>query len=333
MIACCEQFGGLNLMIRFASTNKNTRKVDDAAELSKEDQEYFLIYQERCDRLRDRTKSVAKRYQNSVYIVGRPGSGKTHVIRETLEDSGTQHVNRNGRMSAMGLYEQLASHAESTIVIDDIPSLLSDRMALQILMAALGGEPGQPRPVTYSTKRKDDRGKAFNFSGGIIAVSNVPPRRDPLVDAFVSRSVLLEHEPTDEELAAVMRYTAFKGFTDMTPDECQLVVEFVINESRANDFRLDLRSMVKGFQDFRQCKDGNATRPWTELIRTSMKQILRPAPTEVPSKQEQIEQEREMVKQAMEKYPNDTKKQMAETGLKRSKFYSLRREIIAANGR
>lgn len=76
----------------------------------------------------------------------------------------------------MGLYEQLALHPESVIVIDDIPSLLGERTALQILMAALGGEPGEPRPVTYSTKNKDERGKAFDFSGGVIAISNVPLR-------------------------------------------------------------------------------------------------------------------------------------------------------------
>jgi hypothetical protein len=63
-----------------------------------------------------------------------------------------------------------------------------------------------------------------------------------------------------------------------------------------------------------------------------MMQILRPAPTEVPSKQEQIEQDREKVKQAMRKYPNDTKAQIAETGLSKSTFYARRGEIIAANG-
>jgi hypothetical protein len=172
----------------------------------------------------------------------------------------------------------------------------------------------------------------FNFCGGIIAISNVPLGLDPLAVALGSRGVVLEHDPAPEELAARMRYLATKGYMDMTPDVCQLVVEFLIDVCRANGFRLDLRSMVKGFQDYRQHKHGHASRDWKELIRSSMMQILRPAPTVVLSKQEQIERQREQVKQAMRKYPNDTKKQMAETGLKKSVFYARRREIIAANG-
>jgi hypothetical protein len=319
-------------MINLANSNRKKKFTEVSKQLSAEDQEHLRIYQERCDRLRDRTISVAKRYQNAAYIVGRPGSGKTHIIRETLENNDVGHVYRNGRMTPMGLYEQLASHPESLIVIDDIPSLLAEKMALQILMAALGGEPGQPRPVTYTTKSKDERGKAFDFSGGIIAISNVPLRRDPLSDAIVSRSVLLEHEPTDEELAAVMRLTASQGYGDMTPAECHEVVRFVIDESRANDFRLDLRCMTKGFQDYRQCKCGDAIRPWKELIRSSMKQIHRPAPLAILSKQEQIELEREHVKQLTRLFPDDVKKQMAESGMKKTKFYSLRKTVLAANG-
>lgn len=144
--------------------------------------------------------------------------------------------------------------------------------------------------------------------------------------------MLLEHEPTDEELAAVMRFEATKGLEDMTAAECRDVAEFILDESRANDFRLDLRYMKKGFQDFRQHKHGNASRPWKELIRSSMKQIFRPAPIVVLSKHEQIDREREDVRKLMQAYPEDTTRQIAESGLKRSKFYALRSAIRAANG-
>lgn len=56
----------------------------------------------------------------------------------------------------------------------------------------------------------------FEFSGGIIAISNLPLSRDPVADAVASRVRPLEHEPTDEMIAAFMREQALNGFSDMT---------------------------------------------------------------------------------------------------------------------
>lgn len=297
--------------------------------LSSQDRHHLLIFERRCDFVRDRTRSVADRYQNGLYLVGRPGSGKTHTVIETLESINARYIYRNSRMTPMGLFEELCAHPEHTIVLDDISALFDQRQALQILMAALDGKPGQARPVTYTAKNKHER-RSFYFRGGIIAISNIPLRRDPLAEAIVSRVVLQEHEPTDEELAAVMRHAAIKGNEDMSPEECNVVVEFVIQESRANDFRLDLRFMGKGLQDYRQQRDGKARRPWQELIRASMKQILRQAPRSAPSKQDEIKLECEMVSRLIEKYPDDTPRQITESGLSKSTFYERRRMLRTA---
>jgi hypothetical protein len=115
-------------------------------------------------------------------------------------------------MSAMGLYCLLEEHPEYTIVLDDIGSLFDQRFALQILLAALGGKPGFPRPITYTIKEKS---QSFEFNGTVIAISNVRFRRDPLTDAVVSRIPDLEHNPSDEQIAAFMRSQAQKGYEDL----------------------------------------------------------------------------------------------------------------------
>ena len=126
--------------------------------------------------------------------------------------------------------------------------------------------------ATYTTKNER---KSFQFAGGIIAISNLPLRRDPLADAIASRSVLLEHEPTDEMIAAFMRFRASQGHLDLTPKACLEVVDFVIRECRASDYRLDLRHMTKALQDYRQHKHGKALRPWQELVKSSLKQLFK----------------------------------------------------------
>jgi hypothetical protein len=313
------------LMIDSKQTESG-RRNQRATELREEDEKQLRIYQKRCELLQDRTVSVTQRYQTGVYIVGRTGSGKTHTVLDALEKMEASYVVRNSHMTPMGLFEELANHPEHTIVLDDIPNLFGKPQALQILMAALGGEPGQPRLVTYSAKSTAEGCKSFHFVGGIIAISNLPMRRDPLSDALGSRLVLLQHEPSDEELAAVMRDAACKGFENLTADECREVVEFVIAECRTNEFRLNLRFMRKGLEDFRQHKDGFARRPWQELSRSNMQQLLHTGSEAAVTKQEQIKQEVELVRTLEQKFPGETKRQMAESGLRKTVFYERRRQ-------
>jgi hypothetical protein len=227
----------------------------------------------KLDLLRDRTRAVAERYQNGVYVVGRAGTGKTFTIVETLKRLDAPWAYRNGRVSAAGLFALLQEHPEHTVVLDDVTSLMGNKDALQVLIAALGGEPGQPRTVTYTIKSGEGR-QSFEFRGGVVAVSNLPLRRDPLVDGVQSRVPLLEHEPSDEQLAAFMRQRAAKGFEDLSPAECGEVVEYLIAESRAADYRLDLRAMSKAWQDRRLAKHGKAKRPWQELVASMLKRIV-----------------------------------------------------------
>jgi hypothetical protein len=293
-------------------------------ELSSEDWQQLLLFESRCDYVRDRTRSVAYGYQNALFLTGRSGSGKSFLVTQTLKEIGALHTYRCAHMTALGLFHELETHCEHVVVLDDIGSLFDDRQALQILLAALGGKPGESRQVTYSTANRDGR-KKFDFTGGIIAISNSPLRRDPLGDALHSRMVVQEHEPLDPELAAFMRYLATRKFMDLSPSECRVVVEFIISESRLNDYRLDLRSMEQGWQDYRQWRDGKSHRTWKELIRANMTQPVRQAPRAAITKQQEIELECEQVLRLEEKYPGNRTKQIAESGLTQSTFYERRR--------
>ena len=299
--------------------------------VSAEDQDHLHRFDLMRDLLRDRTRAVAEHYQNGCYIVGRPGSSKTFTILEELKRLGLPWTYRNSRMSAAGRYAMLQEHPQHAIVLDDIPTMLSDKASLQMLMAALGGEPGKPRPVTYTTK---DTRLSFDFCGGIIAVSNVPLRRDPLADALQSRIPLLEHEPSDEMLAAFMRTCSAAGFEDLTPNECRDVVEFVIGESAACDYRLDLRVLRKGWQDYRLAKHGKARRPWKELVASGLKKIIKPVtPMPGSSREATKQREQDLARQLFRRFPEPAEKVerdlawQAATGKSPDSLYRRRREL------
>ena len=285
-------------------------------QLSQQDEQFVQDFERKAQLIKDRVSSVIHGYHVGCYLVGRPGTSKSWTVRTELEKYEEPWAFQNARMTPMGLFDFLANHPEHTIVLDDIGTLFKSDQAMQILMAALDGNPSKPRTVTYKSKDKDLH---FQFSGTIIAISNVPLRHDPLAQALGSRIVVLEHEPTDDELAAYARSLALRGFEDLDADECLQVVEFVLEETREYDLRLDLRHVTKAWQDFRQEKHGKAKTCWQDLVRTSLQKLV--ANPMAQSKKDEIEQEVQTVLEMKRRFPDDTQRQMAASGLKKSTFY------------
>ena len=280
-------------------------------------------FNDKLQLIRDRVRGVAEKYHTACYLVGRPGTSKTFTVREELERIGVPFVIRNARMTPMGLFEFLNEHPEHVVVLDDIATLFNQDAALQILMAALDGNPSEPRKVTYKSK---DRDTSFEFTGGIVAISNVALRHDPLASAVASRVTQVEHEPSDEEIAAFMRKLASAGYKDLPVEHCQEVVAFVVTETRNFDERLDLRHLTKAFEDRRQWEHGHAETDWRSLVRSSMRKVILSKPKTL-SKADEINQQRNKVSDALKRFPNDRNKQIEFTGVGKSTFYKRLKEI------
>lgn len=290
---------------------------------SQPDPRLLNSFDQKLQLIRDRVRGVAEHYYTACYLVGRPGTSKTFTVKEELEKLGVPYIVRNSRMTPMGLFDFLNEHPEHVVVLDDIASLFEKPLALQILMAALDGNPGDPRKVTYKSKDQDI---SFEFSGGIVAISNVPLRHDPLADAVASRVTQVEHEPNDEEIAAFMRSLASSGYKELSTEQCHEIVEFVVTETRNFDERLDLRHLTKAYEDRRQWENGHAETDWKDLVRSSLRKTL--FGTQKPlSKAEEIDQQRMRVKDALQKFANDRQKQIDYTGLGKSTFYKRLKEV------
>lgn len=291
------------------------------------DDGHLVNFEARLQLIRDRVRGVAEKFHTACYLVGRPGVSKTFTVKQTLDKIAVPWVCRNARMTPMGLFDLIAKHPEHVLVLDDIGTLFKQEQAMQIMMAALDGSPQEPRLVTYKSRDRDEQ---VQFAGGIVAISNVPLRCDPLAQAFGSRAVVLEHDPSDEEVAAFLRKLTAKGYKRLTPAECGEVVEFLIVETRELDQRLDLRHLNKGLEDYRQHKEGHSRTPWWELVRSSLQKQVDP-PVLPYSKKQEITVQQQRVLELLAKYPDNTEKQLADSGLGKSTFYQRRREVRAAS--
>jgi len=289
--------------------SQSTANYNTNPKLSQKDNVQLQEFWHMQDMVRARTSSVAKGFHQGCYLVGRPGTSKTNTVLTQLQEYDEPFTIRNSRMTSLGLYALLNEHPHDTIVLDDLPSLMSERPAQQILLAALGGEPGHPRTVTYTTKEVDGR-QSFQFHGGIIAISNLPLRRDPLADAIASRIPILEHEPTDEMIAAFMRHCATQGYKDLSAEECTEIVEIVIEEARNCEYSLDLRFMTRGFEDYRFDKSSKSRVGWRELFRTSLlKIVVIDASARAVTREEVNQNEQKIARDLLERFPGRKDKQ------------------------
>lgn len=153
------------------------------------------------------TKGIISGNIRSLIISGAAGIGKTYSLDKALKTAHEYgeivYKSINGKISGIGLYEQLWNNrkANNVLLIDDV-DVFSDMDMLNLLKAAL--DTGETRKVCWSTASSylDDKNidKEFEFEGTIVFITNVDIDKElergsklaPHLHALVSRSVYLD---------------------------------------------------------------------------------------------------------------------------------------------
>jgi hypothetical protein len=151
-------------------------------------------------------------------------------------------------------------------------------VALQLLLSAL--EPpkasNRARLVKYKRQNYEQR---VDFRGGIICVSNRELHDKELLAAFKSRVHVLNYNPSNAQLGALMLGLAEMGWPADRPTlsaaECKEVARFVISELLRRECPFDLRLFLdKALPDYQQLKDGEAESDWRDLVAASIEEHL-----------------------------------------------------------
>ena len=287
--------------------------------------------------IRDRIRGVALRSHTGFYLFGRPGTSKTYTVKTTLDQLNVNYEYFDGHLSAIGLFELLEEHPDSTIILDDVSQLFKNKVALQILLAALGNQPDD-RGTRIIKYRRQGRDETVRFTGGIIAISNLELHSDALLEALKSRVHYLQYAPTDEQMAAMMFEIAKNGWRvndhKMTARECMEVARFLVSESQRRNVRLDMRLLVdKSFPDYLQHREGNSVAHWKDLIISTLEEQTVPlihTQAESGSRKDTMQIEHEIIRQIIAKVPDRIKRVEAwteQTGKSERAFYRRLKEM------
>src|SRR5262249_382437 len=146
-----------------------------------------------------------------------------------------------------------------------------------VLRSAMAGQKNadgfQERVVVWATSKQRQE---FIFAGGIIIVANRKPSDTAEQQALQTRIDVLHYQPTNEEIAALMRKIAAGGHRHgdyrLSPEEALEVADAVIERSSRLQRNLDLRLFVNTCQDRLQWSAGFSECHWLQLLDSRMKE-------------------------------------------------------------
>lgn len=285
--------------------------------------------------VRDHATAVGKGYKTGLYLYGTGGVGKSFTVLRHLERQEIPHQLFNSRMTAKGLFLALAAAPDAVHVLEDMERITKDPDAQGVLRSALWSQPGHDRVVTWTTAT--DGKQRFIFRGGLILISNRPLANLPELKALATRIEVYQLDVTEDELTALMRDLASKGYSEdgrpvLSPEECILVTERLLKECRAAGCPLDLRLQQKAFQTYRQFAADCSVSHWEDLLAASVREATchfrHEMNTVAPEARKA--QRRNVVREVMELTADAKEQERAyaeRTGASRADFYRRKREV------
>jgi len=302
---------------------------------------------ERLDRrlavIRDRVRAVSDGDAPGLYLYGRPGTGKTRTVRRTLHALEARETYHAGHLTPLGLFDLMAAHPDGVLVLDDVGELLRQRVAVQLLLAALGGQSGGDgrRVVSYRRQGVEER---VEFAGGVVLISNLTLHPAGLLAALQSRVEAVEFDPPDDELEALMVDLVATGWAPdgtprLTPGQAREAVGHLAAEARRRGVRLDLRLLDKALRAYARWLEGKTETHWKDLVAVSVGRHAGEAehtPLRPVSRAARKEAEQSLVRSLVAETPGDRNRQIAgwerRTGKSGRAFYRRLGEVSPPGG-
>ena len=232
--------------------------------------------------LRDVVGAVADGGLLGMYVFGRPGTGKSYLVRDELERRETRYIYTGGHITAKGLFQLLRRFPDALHVLDDVESVFRYTQAVEILRAALASQGRVVHDKDYRLVRWASWNRPspdeFIFTGRVIGLGNLPFPDGPAQDALRSRLSYIHFVVSDEEIIEMMRKLALRGHKStlgfVDPAECSEVAEFVIGEFLALSRPLDMRAYFKALEVYTPWSLGQTRCHWHDLARSILWEYL-----------------------------------------------------------
>lgn len=213
-------------------------------------------------------KMVINGITPSLVITGEGALGKTYTVKKALnKDLFEEEYNYvKGYSTARGLYNTLYDNKDTITIFDDCDSVLEDKVALNILKAALDSY--DERVITWNARmaKNDVYPKSFKFTGSIIFISNKD--RKKLDKALLSRGYIVDLSMTNEEKILRMKHIIKDVLPKYKMKYKKDALDFII-ENKDNLKDLNIRTLI----NVSKIRKANSKKDWKDLALYTMLDI------------------------------------------------------------
>jgi hypothetical protein len=191
---------------------------------------------------------------------------------------------------------------------------------LGLLRSALCGV-DDVRHVSYVTSVQFDAPPSFRFNSRIIIAANSVPK-SAAFKALASRCLVFHLEPSQQEILEQFQVLAARGFEDLTPDVCRMVVDHVAAHASR---RLCMRLLIPILRTVAfACEKKIA---WAPLVDAQLEELVASPNVPIPLKSRDQDG---TLEEALRRFPDSVQDQMrhfvAKSGKSRATFFRRKAE-------
>jgi len=219
---------------------------------------------------------VANGFSYGTLLEGAGGTGKTWRVVNRLQGIDYAYTDSFTTPQAFYIWMYKNRNAE-VLVVDDVAGFMNNDKVLAFLKGALWDVNGE-RVLHYMTTKpmQDEEGnfvpQAFAISARMIIITNKLNRKNPHINAVLTRVNYARVEIDHDELMNIIEQVAKKSHPDLSIKERMEVFDFLKENTSDANADLNIRSLIKCFQHYRYSKEREEPGLWKKLAQISILQ-------------------------------------------------------------
>jgi hypothetical protein len=219
---------------------------------------------------------VAKGISFGTIIEGPGGTGKTYRILNNLKDVDYAYTDSFTTPAAFYIW-MYKNRNKEVLIVDDVSGFMNNEKILAFLKGGLWEVNGK-RILHYMTTKplQDENGEyvpnTFILSARMIIITNRLNKKNPHLNAVITRVNYCKVEIDFDELMNIFEQIVKKDYPGLTLEERMEVYEFIKKNTSESNVSLNIRSLIKCFQQYVYSKNIKSPDLWKRLTMISILQ-------------------------------------------------------------
>ena len=202
-------------------------------------------------------------------LIGEPGQGKTHLVKQTLDEMGVKYIVYGGHITLMGIFEFLYENSDKLIFFDDVSQVINKTEIMEMLKQALNvGNDARFLNYRSNTALSPGTPPFFEFTGRIIFAFNKMDTKNVNVKAILDRAPVIELNYSYKDIIEIFHKIACSHVGGIPVNDKKMVVDYIEQEV-SSDMDLSLRKLFLAFKIYKSFNKlyGKDNRDWKVQVK------------------------------------------------------------------